>query len=82
MKRRALRAAAAGFALLAMAYGMAQGARLRCADEYNACVSACSKRARSPLGACVRNCQARQAACRESGCRNNGTHTYCGLLRR
>jgi hypothetical protein len=29
MKRRALRAAAAGFALLAMAYGMAQGARLR-----------------------------------------------------
>jgi hypothetical protein len=57
-------------------------APMRCSDEAQACITICAKTndLRKP-SACVSNCQARQAVCRQTGCWDNGTQRYCGLLR-
>ena len=56
---------------------------LKCSAEQRACVVICQKRGLTPqtLGTCIGNCNRRQAACRQTGCWDNGTNTYCGLLR-
>jgi hypothetical protein len=60
----------------------ASAAPMRCSDEAQACTAICAKTndLRKP-SACVSNCQARQAVCRQTGCWDNGTQRYCGLLR-
>jgi hypothetical protein len=60
----------------------ATAAPLRCSDEAQACTVICAKTndPKKP-SACVSNCQARQAVCRQTGCWDNGTLRYCGLLR-
>jgi hypothetical protein len=57
-------------------------APMRCSDEEKACTTICAKTndLRKP-SACISNCQARQAQCRQTGCWDNGTNRYCGLLR-
>jgi hypothetical protein len=60
----------------------ATAAPLRCSDEGQACITICAK-SNDPKkpSACVSNCQARQAVCRQTGCWDNGSLRYCGLLR-
>jgi hypothetical protein len=55
---------------------------MRCGDELKACTAACSKPTdRRQTSSCVSDCQARMASCRMTGCWDNGTSRYCGLLR-
>jgi len=65
-----------------LANAPATAAPLRCSDEEKACIVICAKTndPRKP-SACITNCQARQAICRQSGCWDNGAQRYCGLLR-
>jgi hypothetical protein len=70
--------------IVAILLGMTplSAAPLRCSDEAQACTVICAKTndPKKP-SACVTNCQARQAQCRQTGCWDNGTLRYCGLLR-
>jgi hypothetical protein len=62
--------------------GMASADPMRCSAEQKACTAACVKL--SDLAAariCITNCAQRQVACRRTGCWDNGSRTYCGLLR-
>jgi hypothetical protein len=55
---------------------------VRCGNEAKACTSACgSLRDRQSTSACINACQARMASCRQTGCWDNGSFRYCGLLR-
>ena len=56
---------------------------LRCGGEHQACVSSCTKLG-DPAATriCLTNCAQRQATCVRTGCWDDGTRTYCGLLRR
>jgi hypothetical protein len=56
---------------------------MKCSNEQNACIAVCRKIGLNAqtLGTCIGNCNRRQSACRQTGCWDNGTHTYCGLLR-
>jgi hypothetical protein len=60
----------------------ATAAPMRCSDEAQTCITICAKTndPKKPT-ACVSNCQARQAQCRQTGCWDDGTRRYCGLLR-
>jgi len=55
---------------------------VRCSNEAKTCTAACGA---LPDGqrtsACITICQARMASCRQTGCWDNGSFRYCGLLR-
>jgi len=81
MNHRIILAIATATSLLWL--GAAAASPVRCADENKTCVAACGK----PTGQmqwrnCVTICAQRQAACHRTGCWNNGTSNYCGLLRK
>jgi hypothetical protein len=62
--------------------GAAVAEPMKCSGEQQACISGCAKLAdRTLLRPCISSCSQRQAACRQTGCWNNGSRTYCGLLR-
>ena len=69
-------------AAILLGIGPVSAAPMRCSDEEKACIIICAKSndLRKP-SACVSNCQARQAQCRQTGCWDNGAQRYCGLLR-
>jgi hypothetical protein len=56
---------------------------MKCSNEQHACIAVCQKIGlnRQTLGTCIGNCNRRQGACRQTGCWDNGTNIYCGLLR-
>jgi hypothetical protein len=55
---------------------------MKCSGEHQVCVKSCSTLTDATrLRTCVTNCSQRQAACRQTGCWDNGGSTYCGLLR-
>jgi hypothetical protein len=55
---------------------------MKCSGEQQACLTNCAKLVDPMrLKACVSNCSQRQATCRQTGCWNNGSSTYCGLMR-
>jgi hypothetical protein len=55
---------------------------MRCSGEQKTCIANCAK---SPPGSsislCLTNCGARQSMCMKTGCWDNGTQRYCGLLK-
>jgi hypothetical protein len=55
---------------------------VRCSNEAKTCTAACGS---LPDGqrtsTCITVCQARMASCRQTGCWDNGSSRYCGLLR-
>lgn len=55
---------------------------MKCGGEQQACLTGCT-RLTDPklLKTCINVCAQRQAACRQTGCWDNGTSTYCGLMR-
>jgi hypothetical protein len=55
---------------------------VRCSNEAKACTAACgSVPDRQRTSACITACQARMSSCRQTGCWDNGSFRYCGLLR-
>jgi hypothetical protein len=50
--------------------------------EQKVCISNCVKNT-NPAGVsnCLAICHARLAVCRKTGCWDNGTNRYCGLMR-
>lgn len=55
---------------------------MRCSGEQKTCIASCAK---GPPGSsitfCLTNCGARQSVCMKTGCWDNGTQRYCGLLK-
>jgi hypothetical protein len=73
--------AAAGLLLLCCAAAVAEP--MLCSGEQQACISNCAKLTDfTRQKTCITTCGQRQATCRNTGCWNNGTTTYCGLGRR
>jgi hypothetical protein len=55
---------------------------MKCSGEQQACLSICAQLTDlTRLKACINSCSQRQSACRQTGCWNNGSSTYCGLMR-
>jgi hypothetical protein len=82
VKHQVSRAIAAAAFILLISCGMTHADPMRCSAEQKACTAGCGKL--SDLTAariCITNCAQRQVACRRTGCWDNGSRTYCGLLR-
>lgn len=70
----------AGALLFAQAAAVAEP--LKCSNEQQACLTNCTRLTdQKLLRPCINVCGARQAACRQTGCWDNGSRQYCGLLR-
>jgi hypothetical protein len=55
---------------------------MKCSGEQQMCTASCAKLTdQMRLRACITSCSQRLAACRQTGCWNNGSSNYCGLLR-
>jgi hypothetical protein len=54
---------------------------MKCSGEQKTCIAACQKMPRGLVGDCIANCRARTNYCKLTGCWDNGTKRYCGLLR-
>jgi hypothetical protein len=65
-------------------FGVAPGGAepVRCSNESKTCLSACATlRDKQSASACINTCQARMASCQRTGCWDDGSFRYCGLLR-
>jgi hypothetical protein len=55
---------------------------MKCSGEQKTCVTTCQKTINPALqGQCIADCRSRLNFCRQTGCWDNGTSRYCGLLR-
>jgi|SRR5450830_1350903 len=54
---------------------------MRCSGEQKVCVANCNKANRASASVCATDCGARQSLCMKTGCWDNGTQKYCGLLK-
>jgi len=71
----------AGLALL-LCWHSVFATPMRCSGEQKTCIANCAKSpARSSISFCLTNCGARQSMCMKTGCWDNGTQRYCGLLK-
>jgi len=62
--------------------GPAAAEPMKCSGEQQACATNCAKLTdQMRLRACITSCSQRLAVCRQTGCWNNGSSNYCGLLR-
>lgn len=71
-------------AVVAAALLGAQGAiaaPMMCSGEETSCIAACQARPRALIGDCIATCRTRSNYCKRTGCWDNGTNRYCGLLR-
>jgi hypothetical protein len=69
-------------ALLLFVTATANADPVRCSNEQKNCVTACgSLPVQTRVSACISFCQARMSSCRQTGCWDNGSSRYCGLLR-
>jgi hypothetical protein len=62
----------------------AQGAiaaPMLCSGEQKTCIAACQRIPGNLIADCIAGCRARQNYCKHTGCWDNGTNRYCGLLR-
>jgi hypothetical protein len=73
-------ALAAGFILLAAQAVHAEP--MRCSGENKTCLSACARMTVPAVhSACLDNCRSVQKSCLQTGCWNNGSSRYCGLMK-
>ena len=71
---------AAGLFLLAAQAGRAEP--MKCSGENKTCLSVCSKMTvPAVLAACLDNCRSVKKSCLQTGCWNNGSSRYCGLMK-
>jgi hypothetical protein len=71
-------------AVVAAALFGAQGAiaaPMLCSGEQKTCITACQRMPSNLVADCIAGCRARQNYCKHTGCWDNGTNRYCGLLR-
>jgi hypothetical protein len=54
---------------------------MRCTGEEKTCNSNCIKFARATISNCLELCRASRQICLRTGCWDNGTSRYCGLLK-
>ena len=59
----------------------AHTAPMTCSTEQKACLAPCSKFPPAVAKDCTDACRARFNYCRHTGCWDNGSSRYCGLLR-
>jgi hypothetical protein len=77
-----IRAVVVAAGALLLSCGTAAAEPMKCSGEQQMCVANCAKLTdQIRLRACVTNCSQRLAACQQTGCWNNGSSNYCGLLR-
>ena len=82
MTDRIMRTVLAATGVFLLWYGMAVAEPMKCSGEQQICLKTCTTLTDATrLKACVNSCSQRQAACRQTGCWNNGSSTYCGLMR-
>jgi len=81
MTFRVVGATAAVAVLVLSGAQRAQADSLKCSDEQKACIVVCQKSPRARVGDCIANCRTRTNFCKQTGCWDNGTRRYCGLLR-
>jgi hypothetical protein len=82
MKYKVIYAVAASFGIYLFCSQPMLAAPMRCSGEHQVCVSNCAKSTdRDIVSTCVGNCRARQAACMQTGCWDNGMNRYCGLVK-
>ena len=81
MSRKLVHALAMAAALTLLA-APAFAAPMKCSGEQKTCITICQKTINPALQAqCIADCHTRQNYCRQTGCWDNGTSRYCGLLR-
>jgi hypothetical protein len=69
-------------ASLTLLTASALAAPMKCSGEQKTCVTVCQKTINPALQAqCIADCRTRLNYCRQTGCWDNGTSRYCGLLR-
>jgi hypothetical protein len=77
-----LRTIAVAAGALLLWCGTAAAEPMKCSGEQQACLAGCARLVDpTRLKACVNSCIQSQAVCRRTGCWNNGSSTYCGLMR-
>lgn len=55
---------------------------MKCSGEQKTCIIVCQKTINPALQAqCIADCRNRLNFCRQTGCWDNGTNRYCGLMR-
>ena len=75
------------FAAMAVIAGLflvsqtALAAPMMCSGEETSCIAACQARPRALIGDCIATCRTWGNYCKRTGCWDNGTSRYCGLLR-
>jgi len=75
------RIALALIALLALAALPARAAPMTCSTQQKACLAPCSKFPPAVAKDCTDACRARFNFCQHTGCWDNGTSRFCGVLR-
>ena len=64
-----------------MATQAAHADPMRCTGEEKNCNSNCVKFARATVSNCLEICRATRQICMRTGCWDNGTSKYCGLMK-
>jgi hypothetical protein len=81
MSLTTLKAMAVAVALYLLGSQMTFAAPMLCSGEQKTCIAACQKNPPTLVGDCIANCRARTNYCKQTGCWDNGSKRYCGLLR-
>jgi len=82
MKSKGAHAIAAVMALMVLFADTAAADPMRCSTENQACAAGCEKfEDQKVWGACMTACTQRQTICQRTGCWDDGSFRYCGLLR-
>jgi len=74
-------AIAAAVALYLFGSQVVRAAPMLCSGEQKTCIATCQKNSRALVGDCIADCRARTNYCKQTGCWDNGSKRYCGLLR-
>ena len=81
MTRKIIYAMAAIVSLYLFAAQPALTEPMKCSGEQKTCIAGCQKMPRALAGDCIANCRARTNYCKQTGCWDDGSRRYCGLLR-
>lgn len=82
MIRKFVMTTVAIIALSLLAAPSALAGPMKCSGEQKTCNATCQKTINPALlGQCIADCHTRQNYCRQTGCWDNGTRRYCGLMR-
>ena len=72
---------AAVFGLLLLGAQPAPAQPMRCSGEAKTCNATCVKNGGATVANCLAVCHVVQANCMKTGCWDNGTNRYCGLMK-